>query len=57
VLDDPATGLLLPPMVWHEMSHFSADCVLLVAASAPYDEGDYIRDYRDFLAAAGSTQA
>ena len=50
-LDDPATGLLLPPMVWHEMSDFSDDCVLMVIADAPYDETDYIRDYPQFLAA------
>ena len=48
-LDDPALGLMLPPMVWHEMADFSAECVLLVLADAPYDEGDYIRDYDEFL--------
>lgn len=53
-LGDPATGLLLPPLVWHEMSDFSPDCVLMVVADAAYDEADYIRDYGEFLAAAGS---
>ena len=51
-LDDPAVGLTLPPMVWHKMSDFSADCVLMVLADAAYDEADYIRDYDDFLAMA-----
>lgn len=51
-LDDPALGLLLPPMVWHEMADFSPDCVLLVLADAPYDERDYIRDYDEFRALA-----
>ena len=51
-LDDPAAGLTLPPMVWHEMSDFSADCVLMVLADAAYDETDYIRDYGEFLALA-----
>ena len=51
-LDNPATGLLLGPMVWHEMSDFSPDCVLMVLASAAYDEGDYIRDYAEFLTLA-----
>ena len=51
-LDDPAVGLTLPPMVWHEMSDFSADCVLMVLADAAYDESDYIRDYGEFLALA-----
>ena len=49
-LDDPAVGLTLPPLVWHEMSDFSADCVLMVLADAAYDEGDYIRDYDAFIA-------
>lgn len=52
-LDSPSSGLLLPPMVWHEMSGFSSDCVLMVVADAPYDELDYIRDYGEFLAAIG----
>jgi len=52
-LDDPATGLLVPPLVWHEMSDFSPDCVLLVLADAAYDEADYIRDYGEFVALAG----
>ena len=53
-LEDPAVGLTLPPMVWHEMSDFSPDCVLMVLADAAYDEADYIRDYGQFaeLAAA-----
>lgn len=51
-LDDPETGLTLPPMVWHEMGDFSPDCVLMVLADAPYDEADYIRDYDEFLSLA-----
>jgi dTDP-4-dehydrorhamnose 3,5-epimerase-like enzyme len=42
-------GVIIPPMVWHEMHNFSKDCVLLLFASDLYDEGDYIRDYEDFL--------
>ena len=53
-LDDPAVGLTVPPMVWHMMSDFSPDCVLMVLADEVYDEGDYIRDYDDFLAAVAS---
>ena len=47
-LDKPNKGLMIPPMVWHEMHDFSEDCVLLVLASEYYDEADYIRDYNDF---------
>lgn len=55
-LDDPAKGLLIRPMVWREMTDFSADCVLMVVADAPYDEADYIRDYEEFLTFAGQAQ-
>lgn len=41
-------GLLIPPLVWHEMHDFSEDCVMLVLASDCYDENDYIRDYETF---------
>lgn len=51
-LDDPASGLTLGPMIWHEMKDFSPDCVLLVLADAAYDEGDYIREYDQFLTIA-----
>jgi dTDP-4-dehydrorhamnose 3,5-epimerase-like enzyme len=48
-LDTPNRGVLLPPMLWHEMYDFTADCVLLVLADLPYDEADYIRSYDVFL--------
>jgi dTDP-4-dehydrorhamnose 3,5-epimerase-like enzyme len=51
-LDDPAVGLTMGPMIWREMSEFSADCVLMVLADQVYDEADYIRDYADFRAIA-----
>jgi dTDP-4-dehydrorhamnose 3,5-epimerase-like enzyme len=47
-LDNNHTGLMLPPMVWHEMFNFSPDCVLMVLASDFYDESDYIRSYQEF---------
>ena len=49
VMDSPTQGVLIEPMVWHEMHNFSTDCVLLVLASEHYNESDYIRDYEDFL--------
>ena len=50
VLDSPAKGVYLPPMVWATEYKFTRDAVLLVLASEFYDPGDYIRDYGDFLA-------
>lgn len=50
ILLTPETGgLLLPPMLWHEMHDFSADCILTVLADAEYDEADYIRDRNQFI--------
>lgn len=50
VLENYNEGIYIPPMVWHEMTDFSDDCVLMVLADAHYDEQDYIRDYEQFLA-------
>lgn len=50
VLDDPRKGLYIGKMIWREMSRFSSSAVLLVLASEHYDDGDYIRDYSEFLA-------
>jgi dTDP-4-dehydrorhamnose 3,5-epimerase-like enzyme len=48
-LNSPKEGLLIGPMVWHEMYDFSDDCILMVCADDFYDESDYIRNYDDFL--------
>jgi hypothetical protein len=49
-VNDPAYGVRIGPMLWHTMSAFSYDCVILVLASAAFDESDYIRRYDEFLA-------
>lgn len=48
-LDCPTRGLLIESMTWREMHDFSPDCVLVVLASMPYDESDYIRNFQNFL--------
>lgn len=50
VLDTPSKGLHLPAGCWGEQFRHSPDCILLVLASLPYDNTDYIRNYDDFLA-------
>ncbi|MDU1036762.1 sugar 3,4-ketoisomerase [Leclercia adecarboxylata] len=52
VLDSPSIGLVIEPMVWHEMHDFSDDCILMVLADDHYDESDYIRDYELFISKA-----
>ena len=42
-------GLLVVPGIWRTLDDFSSGSVCLVLASHPYDEGDYIRDYNEFL--------
>jgi len=49
VLDSPSKGLWLPRGCWGEQSGHSLDNILLVLASQPYDNADYIRDYQEFL--------
>lgn len=48
-LDNPSKGLYVSHNMWREMFDFSSNAVLLVLASLPYDEADYIRNYDDFL--------
>ena len=49
ILDKPNMGIYIPPMTWGVQYKYSSDAVLLVFASHYYDEGDYIRDYKNFL--------
>jgi UDP-2-acetamido-3-amino-2,3-dideoxy-glucuronate N-acetyltransferase len=49
LLDNPAVGLHVPPMVWTVQYRHSPEAVLLVLASEGYDPADYIRDYEEFL--------
>jgi len=49
LINDPYIGIRLGPFLWHTMSNFSKDCVILVFANDYYDENDYIRNYEDFL--------
>jgi UDP-2-acetamido-3-amino-2,3-dideoxy-glucuronate N-acetyltransferase len=55
MLNRPDQGLLIPPMVWGSQYQYSADAVLLVLASRPYEDADYIRDYEHFLTELGAT--
>jgi hypothetical protein len=49
LLDERGLGVYIPPLVWGVQYKYSADAVLLVFASDPYDPNDYIRDYEEFL--------
>ncbi len=48
-LNEPGLGLYMPPMLWGTQYGYSADAVVVVLASLPYDPADYIRDYDEFM--------
>lgn len=56
-LDSPEKGLHIRPMIWRKMRNFSEGAVLLVLASAAYDQADYIRNYGTFLSLTGGGAA
>ena len=49
ILDTPQKGLYLGRGIWREMYDFTPGTVLMSLASELYDEGDYIRDYQQFI--------
>lgn len=49
LLNKPYQGLMIHPGLWRTLEDFSSGAVALVLASDFYDEGDYIRDYDEFL--------
>lgn len=49
VLNRPYQGLLVVPGIWRTLDDFSSGSVCMVLASEKYDEGDYIRDYKEFV--------
>ena len=53
LLDMPTQALHVPPLIWSTLQEFSPDAMLLVLASAAYNEAEYIRDYYEFLKLKG----
>jgi hypothetical protein len=50
LLDRPDQVLIVPPGLWRDFTALEPGTTLMVLASDPYEEADYIRDYNDFLA-------
>ena len=48
-LNRPNLALHIVPGLWRELDNFSSGSICMVLASHPYDESDYIRDYKKFL--------
>lgn len=49
MLNQPYTGLNVPPGIWASEINFSSGAICLVMTSHKFNEDDYIRDYQDFL--------
>lgn len=48
VISSPKEALIVPPGYWRVLSEFSEGTVCAVLASEEYNEGDYIRNYKNF---------
>lgn len=53
-LRDPQKGLYIGRGIWRELDGFSQGAVSMVLASHHFDEGDYYREYDDFVKAVAS---
>lgn len=49
LLNNPSIGILIPPMVWCQLSDFTTGCVCMCMASENYDESGYINNFEDFI--------
>jgi dTDP-4-dehydrorhamnose 3,5-epimerase-like enzyme len=49
IMDKPNLGLLIEPGIWSEQIYLKNNTVLTVLCDSPYNEADYIRNYKDFL--------
>ena len=50
LLNKPNVGLHIPTGIWRELQNFSSGAVCLVVAQNVFEEADYVRDYKEFLA-------
>lgn len=50
VLDDPGTGVRIPPGIWNKLTFAGPDTAIMVFCDQPYDESDYLRDRAEFEA-------
>lgn len=48
-LNRPNQALVVPPGVWRTMDNFSSNALSAHLSSSVFDEGDYIREWKEFL--------
>jgi dTDP-4-dehydrorhamnose 3,5-epimerase-like enzyme len=56
ILNKSHIGVHIGAKIWHTMTEFSKDCIILVFASDYYRESDYLRDYQEYLDFIKSTE-
>ena len=49
LLKNPTQGILIPPGIWAEQVYKEENSILMVLCDREYNEGDYIRDFNEFL--------
>ena len=49
-LNRPNVALHIVPGIWRKLDNFSSGSITMVLASQLYEEKDYMRDYKQFLA-------
>ncbi|MBO7119794.1 MAG: WxcM-like domain-containing protein [Bacteroidaceae bacterium] len=47
-MDDPSTGVFIPPLVWCRLMNFTKNAACISLASEEYCPEDYIHDYEEF---------
>ena len=48
-LNKPNVGLHIVPGIWRELKNFSSGAICMVVSSDVFEEGDYIREFDEFL--------
>lgn len=49
LLEHPNMGLLIPPGIWSDQIYKNNQSILTVLCDRPFEEEDYIRNYKDYL--------
>ena len=56
LLNDPGEIVIVKPVTWKKLEHYSTDCILLVLSDCLYSSEDIVRDYDLFLEKCRETQ-
>ena len=48
-LNSSSQALCIPQLTWRQLRSFSTNSVVLILASLPYSEDDYIYDFNEFI--------